>query len=679
MTHDLFNSTGTPKPNNVAPNNTAPKASSVTGTASKNQYNAKDIEVLEGLEPVRRRPGMYIGGTDETALHHLFAEVLDNAMDEALSGFARHIHCELHDDFSISVSDNGRGIPCDPHPSYPQKSALEVILTSLHSGGKFSGDAYEFSGGLHGVGISVVNALSDKFTATITRDKKIYEMRCVRGAPTQKLTERPAEKAGNGTHIHFHPDAEIFNDLKFDAGKLYKMAQAKAYLHGGVQIYWRCPSHLAEKAGISNNERFHYPGGLLDYMNIRASKMTNFLANDFSGDVKHGNGERVQWVVRWFEQSDNIVESWCNAVPTIQGGYHETSMRQTLVRGLKHYAELAGNKRASQLTSDDIVTGCGLLISVFLRDPQFQGQTKEKLVSPEAGRLVDSVVKDQFEHWLTADPVQADKLLNIALQTMDERLKRRAQKSNLRKAPLHRLRLPGKLSDCSQEGMIGTELFIVEGDSAGGSAKQARAREFQAVLPLRGKILNVASATVEKLAQNQELSDLCLALGCETGKEYREEDLRYEKIIIMTDADVDGAHIAALLMTFFYLELPQLIEHGHLYLAMPPLYRITASGKSFYAQNDEARDKIVKTEFRSNQKIDISRFKGLGEMPAKQLRDTTMHPSSRVLMQINIPNIENHFAFNETKKLVEDLLGRNAEKRFDFIRKHASFATNLDI
>ncbi len=651
----------------------------ITAPKTKHGYSAEDIEILEGLEPVRRRPGMYIGGTDETALHHLFAEILDNSMDEALSGFARNIHCELHEDGSITVSDNGRGIPCDPHPRHPEKSALEVILTSLHSGGKFSGDVYEISGGLHGVGISVVNALSDRFLAQITRDGKTYQLDCVRGVPSGKLTQQIAEKnSKTGTKITFHPDAEIFGDLQFNALKLYKMTQAKAYLHGGIQIYWQCPISLAQKFGISAKERFHYPGGLKDYMEIQAKNRDNLLKNDFSGDVKNNNGERVQWVLRWFQHGDNITESWCNAVPTPQGGYHETAMRQTLLRGLKNYGDLAGNKRTGQLTSDDIINGCALLVSIFIREPQFQGQTKEKLVSPEAGKLIDNSVKDQFEHWLTADPAQADLLLQLALENMDERLKRRALKNNMRKTPLQRLRLPGKLSDCSSEGSIGTELFIVEGDSAGGSAKQARNRNFQAVLPLRGKILNVASASVEKLAQNQELSDLCLALGCGTGGDYREEDLRYEKIVIMTDADVDGAHIAALLMTFFYRELHELILKGHLYLAMPPLYRISAGSQSFYAHDDNERDKIIAANFRSNQKPDISRFKGLGEMPAKQLRETTMNPETRNLMQVNIPKAES-FEARETEQLVEDLLGRNPEKRFNFICKHASFVTNLDI
>ncbi|MCH9845741.1 MAG: DNA topoisomerase IV subunit B [Alphaproteobacteria bacterium] len=652
----------------------------ISTAPSKGQsYNADAIEILEGLEPVRRRPGMYIGGTDETALHHLFAEILDNAMDEALSGFARHIHCQLHEDGAITVSDNGRGIPCDPHPRYPEKSALEVILTSLHSGGKFSGEAYEISGGLHGVGISVVNALSDRFCAQITRAGKIYQLSCVRGAPTGKLTHSPADsKTAKGTKITFHPDPEIFGNQTFNAAKLYKMTQAKAYLHGGIQIFWQCPLAIAQKSSIPATEKFHYPGGLKDYMAICAKNYENLLKNDFDGDVKTDNGERVQWVLRWFTHGDSMIESWCNAVPTPQGGYHETAMRQVILRGLRHYGELTNNKRAAQLTSDDVINACSLLVSIFIREPQFQGQTKEKLVSPEASRLIDNAVKDQFEHWLTADPVQADLLLQMSLENMDERLKRRAQKNNMRKSPLQRLRLPGKLSDCSTEGSIGTELFIVEGDSAGGSAKQARNRNFQAVLPLRGKILNVASASVEKLAQNHELSDLCLALGCGTGDAYRAQDLRYEKIVIMTDADVDGAHIAALLMTFFYRELPELILDGHLYLAMPPLYRIALGGKSFYAHDDNEREQIIKKEFRINQKPDISRFKGLGEMPAKQLRDTTMNPETRNLMQVRIPEAQS-FEARETKQLVEDLLGRNPEKRFDFIRKHASFAKNLDI
>ncbi len=647
----------------------------------KTSYTAKDIEVLEGLEPVRRRPGMYVGGTDENALHHLFSEVLDNAMDEALSGFARNIDCELDENGAITVRDDGRGIPCEPHPRYPTKSALEVILTSLHSGGKFSGDAYEISGGLHGVGISVVNALSDDFSVTVTRNGKEHKLQCVRGKPTKALDIRPAQqKTLTGTTITFHPDPEIFGTLTFSPERLFKMAQSKAYLHGVVRIRWQCASKIAENANIPTQANFRYPRGLLDYLDMRCEGREKLLTHDFTGDVKNDHNERVQWAISWFKNSNNINESWCNAVPTPQGGYHEVAMRHVLLRGLKNYAELAGNKHATQLTADDLITNCALLISVFIREPQFQGQTKERLVSPEVSKLIDTATRDYLEHWLTADPAQADFLLNRSLENMEERLKKRAERT-LRKTPIQRLRLPGKLSDCSVQSSIGTELFIVEGDSAGGSAKQARMRTFQAVLPLRGKILNVASATVEKLAQNQELSDLCLALGCRTRKDYREKDLRYEKIIIMTDADVDGAHIAALLMAFFYREMPDLILDDHLYLALPPLYRISHGSKLFYAHDDTQRDKIIRTKFKSNQKPEISRFKGLGEMPPKQLKETTMNPETRNLMQITIPDLQagETIAFQETKDLVEDLLGRNAEKRFTFICNHAPFATDLDI
>ena len=646
-----------------------------------NAYSAKDIEVLEGLEPVRRRPGMYIGGTDENALHHLFSEVLDNSMDEALIGHARNIYCQYHDDDSISIRDNGRGIPCEPHPRYPDKSALEVILTSLHSGGKFSNKAYAISGGLHGVGISVVNALSDRFSVTVWRDGKQYSIECVRGVPIQSLQVKPAEqKHARGTLVNFHHDGEIFGTLKFNPERLYKMAKAKAYLHAGIKIHWQCSAEIAAQNNIEARADFHFPGGLKDYLAMRGEARIKLLNKDFSGDVKTENGERVQWVVSWFKNGDNINESWCNTVPTSQGGYHELALRGALLRGIKNYAERKANKRANQLTAEDVIMNCASLVSVFIREPQFQGQTKEKLVSSEVSRLVDNAIKDQLEHFLTSDPAQADTLLYRALENMEDRLKRRAERIN-RKTPTQRLRLPGKLADCSSENSIGSELFIVEGDSAGGSAKQARARNFQAVLPLRGKILNVASASTEKLTQNQELSDLCLALGCRTRKDYHEQDLRYEKIIIMTDADIDGAHIAALLMTFFYREMPELILNGHLFLAMPPLFRISKGSKLFYAHNDEERIKIINREFASNQKPDISRFKGLGEMPPKQLKETTMNPETRKLLQVTIPDIQKGemAEYEKTKILVEDLLGRNAEKRFAFICENASFANNLDI
>ncbi len=664
---DLFS---TPKALKPASKSSTAKADKGDGT-----YSAKDIEVLEGLEPVRRRPGMYIGGTDEKALHHLFAEVLDNSMDEAVAGHADWIDVALHEDGSLSVTDNGRGIPVDVHPKYKPKSALEVIFTTLHSGGKFGGKVYETSGGLHGVGISVVNALSDRLDVEVALDQQLYTQSYSRGAPTTKLVKQGSVHNRRGTKITFHPDAEIFGkSAAFRPSRLYRMAQSKAYLFGGVQIRWHCPPSLINDETPAEDV-LHFPGGLVDYLRAEIGSTPTVTHEPFAGKVsKTGSHGSVEWAIAW-SSDDGFIHSYCNTVPTIEGGTHEAGLRAALTKGLKNYADMTGNKKASQIHADDVLSTAGAMLSVFIREPEFQGQTKEKLASTEAHRLVEKAIGDHFDHWLTASPGQATKLLDWVIDRSEERLKRRQDKDVARKTATRRLRLPGKLADCAQAGAAGSEIFIVEGDSAGGSAKQARDRASQAILPLRGKILNVASATGAKMQANQQLSDLIQALGVQTGSRYRDDDLRYEKIIIMTDADVDGAHIASLLITFFYQEMPELIARGHLYLAVPPLYKLTQGGKTTYARNDAHKDELLKKEFKGSSKVEISRFKGLGEMLPAQLKETTMTRSKRTLLRVMVPNDE----IKETKNSIDRLMGNKPEMRFQFIQERAAFAVDLDI
>ena len=654
-------------------------------TGRRTSYTAKDIEVLEGLEPVRRRPGMYIGGTDESALHHLAAEVLDNAMDEAVAGHASRIDMSLLEDGSLTISDNGRGIPVDPHPNFKDKSALEIILTTLHSGGKFSGKAYQTSGGLHGVGISVVNALSDHLEVTVARNRKLFVQSFSRGKPKGKLRDKGATQNRRGTTITFNPDPEIFGtNAQFGAARLYRMARSKAYLYRGVEIRWNCDAkHLINEETTPQSENLRFPGGLADYLNATIAARPTVTTQAFTGQVgASGGAGKVEWAICWPNDDDGFISSYCNTIPTPQGGSHEAGLRTALARGIRTYGEMSGNKKASKITAEDAIGGACVMLSVFVEDPQFQGQTKEKLSSPEATKFVEGAVKDHFDHWLANDPSSANGLLERMLERAEERQRRRAAKDFARKTPTRKLRLPGKLTDCTRNGAEGTEIFLVEGDSAGGSAKQARIRETQAILPLRGKILNVASASADKLAGNQELHDLLQALGCGTRGNYNDEKLRYERVIIMTDADVDGAHIAALLMTFFYQETPSLVGNGHLHIAQPPLYRLTQGAFTQYARNDAHRDELIKNGFKGKGKIDISRFKGLGEMPPAQLRETTMDPAKRSLLRVDIPSATDPEISGEaqhTANFVEALMGRKAEKRFSYIQENAKFVTDIDV
>lgn len=656
-----------------------------SATDAKTSYSAKDIEVLEGLEPVRKRPGMYIGGIDERAYHHLVAEIIDNAMDEVVAGYATNIEVSLAANGYVTVKDNGRGIPVDPHPKYPGKSALEIITTTLHSGGKFGGKAYAVSGGLHGVGLSAVNALSAHMIIEVARDKKLYRQEYRQGKPVTDVENLGPVSNRRGTTVTFLPDTEIFGEsIKFKPATLFRMARTKAFLFRGVEIRWNCdPALIAGDDKTPAEQVLNFPNGIEDYLDYLMKDRPVVTAKPFVGRVELPDDMgAVEWAISWpSDLQEGFLYSYCNTVMTPQGGTHETGLRAGLTKSLRAYADMVGNKRAAEMTADDILDTAGVMLSLFIKDPQFQGQTKDRLTSASATRLVENAIKDPFDHWLSRDVKSAEALLDFVAERIEARKRRKKMVETERASATKRLRLPGKLADCSHKQSEGTELFLVEGDSAGGSAKQARSRETQAILPLRGKILNVASASDDKIMANEEIRDMTEALGCGRREKYDENALRYEKVIVMTDADVDGAHIASLLMTFFYQEMPKLIENGHLYLALPPLYRLTQGGKSVYAADDEEKALLLKTQFKGSN-VDISRFKGLGEMPAVQLKETTMDPSKRTLLRVCLPKgaveeIKEDVAY--TADMVTRLMGNKPEFRFQFIQEHAKFVENLDI
>ena len=643
--------------------------------AKKSTYNAKDIEVLEGLEPVRKRPGMYIGSTNQDGLHHLVNEVLDNSIDEVLAGHATDISFQYKKDGSIKIKDNGRGIPIDFHPKYKNKRALEVVLTTLHAGGKFNSNAYKTSGGLHGVGISVVNALSSLLQVQVFKDGKVYRQDYSKGKVKTKIKIEKCSKKLKGTEISFIPDESIFEETQFVPKKLYNFINMKSVLVGGTTINFEIDKELI-KDKTPNKKSFFYKKGIEDYFQLEYANNSKLFEKYFLLKSKIKDNENFETLISFNTNENSSLMSYCNTIETPDGGSHENGIRNGILKAIKLYGQKNQFSKISNINHSDIFDYSNVIISIFINDPSFEGQTKKRIIMPNLQKEIETKTQQEFLLWLNANKKNSKILLDNLIERALQRTDLSKIKELDRKSIKERNRLPGKLVDCSSKSIKDSEIFIVEGDSAGGSAKQARNREFQAILPLRGKILNVYNVGLSKIADNNEIQNLIQSLGCGIGKNFEISKLRYEKIILMTDADVDGSHIATLLITFFYKYMKSLIDENKLYLAMPPLFKIYNKNKSFYAYDEKEKDKLIKNEFKSDN-YNITRFKGLGEMPADQLKETTMDQNKRNLILINSEKAKKDM--KNTESLFETLMGKQAELRFKFIQNNANFIKNLDV
>ena len=643
--------------------------------AKKSTYNAKDIEVLEGLEPVRKRPGMYIGSTNQDGLHHLVNEVLDNSIDEVLAGHATDISFQYKKDGSIKIKDNGRGIPIDFHPKYKNKRALEVVLTTLHAGGKFNSNAYKTSGGLHGVGISVVNALSSLLQVQVFKDGKVYRQDYSKGKVKTKIKIEKCSKKLKGTEISFIPDESIFEETQFVPKKLYNFINMKSVLVGGTTINFEIDKELI-KDNTPNKKSFFYKKGIEDYFQLEYANNSKLFEKNFLLKSKIKDNENFETLISFNTNENSSLMSYCNTIETPDGGSHENGIRNGILKAIKLYGQKNQFSKISNINHSDIFDYSNVIISIFINDPSFEGQTKKRIIMPNLQKEIETKTQQEFLLWLNANKKNSKILLDNLIERALQRTDLSKIKELDRKSIKERNRLPGKLVDCSSKSIKDSEIFIVEGDSAGGSAKQARNREFQAILPLRGKILNVYNVGLSKIADNNEIQNLIQSLGCGIGKNFEISKLRYEKIILMTDADVDGSHIATLLITFFYKYMKSLIDENKLYLAMPPLFKIYNKNKSFYAYDEKEKDKLIEKEFKSDN-YNITRFKGLGEMPADQLKETTMDQNKRNLILINSEKAKKDM--KNTESLFETLMGKQPELRFKFIQNNANFIKNLDV
>ena len=643
--------------------------------AKNSNYKAKDIEVLEGLEPVRKRPGMYIGSTNQDGLHHLVNEILDNSIDEVLAGFATKIKFQYKKNGTITIKDDGRGIPVDFHPKYKNKRALEVVLTTLHAGGKFNSNAYKTSGGLHGVGISVVNALSSLLKINVFKNGKVYQQEYSKGKVKSKIKINKCDKKLKGTEIIFLPDEAIFDVTTYDPKRLYNFINMKSVLVGGTIIKFEVDKELIKDKTPSKKD-FYYKNGIEDFFKLEYANKNKLFEKDFSLKSKLNQNENFEIYISFNNNESSSLQSYCNTIETPDGGSHEIGLKNGIVKAIKLYGQKNQISKINNINQNDLFDFSDVIISIFINDPSFEGQTKKRIIMPSLQKQIENKLQQEFLLWLNSSKKNA----KILLENLIERALQRTDLSKIqnldRKTLKERNRLPGKLVDCSSRSINNTEIFIVEGDSAGGSAKQARNREFQAILPLRGKILNVYNVGLSKIADNNEIQNLIQSLGCGIGKNFDFKKLRYDKIILMTDADVDGSHIATLLITFFYKYMKELIDENKLFLAMPPLFKIYDKNKNFYAYDEKEKDDLIKKEFKSGN-YNITRFKGLGEMPAEQLKETTMDQDKRKLVLITAEKAKNEIKI--TDKLFETLMGKQAELRFKFIQKNANFIKTLDV